>query len=198
MNEGFLIIDIQVDFLEGGSVPARSTQTLIRDLQVAIDAAEAAAVHCIFTSDWHPWNHRSFVSHGGKWPVHCVQGSHGAEFPSDLRRPQSSIVVKKGTSPAILGYSAFEGTDLMDIILANGIKKLAVCGLTTEYCVKFSVLDAIACGLQVSVLTDLVRTVGKPSADDFHALSTMRDAGAQLCTSVEWISQLRSENFRET
>jgi len=185
-----IVVDVQRDFCEGGVLPAKQTRSLIPPLNAVIDRCVQNEVACVFTRDWHPANHCSFQSQGGPWPPHCVQGTRGAEFAVGLQLPDSRLVIdiEKDSNTRNMGYSAFENTNLEAELCNRRITELAVCGIATDYCVKATVLDAIRCGFQVAVLTDLVRPIDLQPGDSARALAEMKSEGAKLLTSQEWMN----------
>ena len=150
----------------------------------------------IATEDWHPAGHKSFASSHGKepfeqmkwkgqmetlWPDHCIQESYGAEIQPDILALGIQHVVGKGQQMDVDSYSAFFDnqkvkTELDGLLRRLAIRKLVVCGLATDYCVKFTVLDALQLGYEVEVLTKAVRAV----ANQEGALAEMEKAGAKL------------------
>ncbi len=122
---------------------------------------------------------------GGRWPVHCVQGTVGARFPSSLHLPPATTVLSKGEQVDTPGYSAFEGrtrdgTLLLDDLRKHDITHLYVGGLATDYCVRASVLDALSAGLTVTVLQDAVAGVDVRPGDSARAIAEMRKQGASF------------------
>lgn len=139
--------------------------------------------------DWHPAVTTHFQPYGGEWPPHCVQGSEGAEFHPQLDLPASAIVVSKGGDPERPGYSAFdghtpEGQPFLADLRHRGVGGLYITGLTTEYCVKQTTLDALRAGLHVIVLTDAIAGIDAHPGDADRALSEMAHAGADLTTGL--------------
>jgi nicotinamidase/pyrazinamidase len=132
------------------------------------------------TRDWHPREHCSFREHGGRWPVHCVAGTHGAKFPSELQLPPDAHVISKATQPESDAYSGFQGTDLAQQLRDLGCTRVFVGGLATEYCVRATVLDARAAGLKVIVLADAIRAIDAQPGEGEHALAEMKASGAQV------------------
>jgi nicotinamidase/pyrazinamidase len=117
--------------------------------------------------------------------VHCVQQSEGARFHRDLRLPDSAMVITKGDAPDAEGYSAFEGhtdagTPFLEALRSQGITRLYVGGLATDYCVRHSVIDALAGGLNVTVLEDAVAGVDVETGDSDRAIAQMRRRGARM------------------
>ena len=165
------------------------------------------------TQDWHPPNHGSFAAnHPGRkpgdiidldgiaqilWPVHCVQGTRGAEFAPGFRTDRVERVFQKGTDPRIDSYSAFfdnahrKSTGLGEFLRERGVVDVFILGLATDYCVRYSVLDARHLGFSVIVLTDGCRAVNVHAGDDERALATMREAGAAAMTTGEFLRKVQ-------
>jgi nicotinamidase/pyrazinamidase len=161
----------------------------------------------VATQDWHPAGHGSFASqHPGHapgdvvdldgvrqtlWPDHCVQGSPGAAFHPALDLGSVAHVVRKGIDPHIDSYSGFfdnahrRATGLDAYLRARGVRSVHVCGLATDYCVRFTVLDALALGYEMRVVTDACRAVDLTAGDGTRALVAMRAAGAVLLPSTD-------------
>tara|TARA_R110002020_G_scaffold119673_3_gene273003 strand:- start:1452 stop:2063 length:612 start_codon:yes stop_codon:yes gene_type:complete len=175
--KALVIIDVQNDFIPGGSLAVREGDQivpLINKLQDHFDLV-------IVTQDWHPKNHVSFASnHSGKsefetidlnginqvlWPVHCVQNSHGAQFHSDLKTDKIEAIFRKGTNPKIDSYSGFydnahlKSTGLAGYLKEKGVRELYFCGLAAEYCVFFSIKDALAEKFNAYLIEDATRAL---------------------------------------
>ena len=154
----------------------------------------------VATRDWHPPNHGSFVGvevdpdqwegtdPPGIWPVHCVAGTEGAELYPGLDRSAIHLVLDKGQDRNSQGYSSFQGSGLAAALRERGVDRLYVTGLTTDYCVKNSVLDALREGFDVVVVEDAVRAVDVEPGDGQRALEEMRAAGALTKTSEDILS----------
>lgn len=189
MTQALVVIDMQKDFCEGGVLAAKNTASLIAPLNATIIWCETHDIVCVFTRDWHPPNHCSFHSQGGPWPVHCVQGSIGAEFASGLYFPSAGLVIdiEKDREVANMSYSAFENTSLERQLRERGIDTIVACGIATDYCVKATVIDALRYGFHVIVLTDLIRPINVSISDDTVALHEMELRGAQLMSHGMWM-----------
>ena len=159
----------------------------------------------VLTQDWHPPNHLSFASNhedraAGEiieldglqqvlWPDHCIENSSGAEFAAEIEVDKMTYVSRKGENPRIDSYSGFfdngrrQATDLHAQLQAKGVNRLFVGGLATEYCVKFTVLDAISLGYETMLVTDVCR--GLSDADSDAAIKEMQSAGAKLVSSQD-------------
>ena len=188
MKQALVIIDVQKDFCEGGVLPASNTTSLIEPLNAFIKQVCAGNVMCIFTRDWHPSDHCSFNTQGGPWPVHCVQGTPGAEFAEGLYLPDSFFVVDIEKYPDLRnsGYSAFENTNLNELLLENEITEVMITGIATDYCVRATALDALKNGYTTIVLTDLICPIDVLEIDADMALEEMKDSGVILSNSGEW------------
>lgn len=177
-GDALLVVDVQKDFLPGGALAVPDGDAVIPPLNEAISAFSEAGLPIFTTRDWHPPDHCSFVQQGGLWPLHCVAGTSGAEFPESLRLPAATVVISKADDPASEAYSGFAGTDLAGRLSDLRVGRVFVGGLATDYCVLRTVLDARAAGLDVVVLDDAVRPVDVESGDGVRAISRMRAAGA--------------------
>ncbi|EFE95062.1 bifunctional nicotinamidase/pyrazinamidase [Serratia odorifera] len=209
MRVALLLIDLQNDFCPGGALAVVDGDATIAVANQAIAACLARGVPVIASQDWHPADHRSFaVNSAAKvgelgeldglpqvwWPVHCVQGSDGAELHRQLHRQGIAAIFRKGQDPSIDSYSAFfdnghrAKTDLDDWLRDRGVTELTVMGLATDYCVKFTVLDALALGYRTTVITDGCRGVNLQANDSIQALQAMQQAGAKLVTLSQYLS----------
>ncbi len=189
-RSALLVVDVQNDFCPGGSLAVAHGDSVAGPLN-AVAARLAGAGQPVYASrDWHPAHTRHFAELGGPWPVHCVADTPGAAFHPALRLPPGTVVVSKGTDTNDDGYSAFEGRDdaghlLPDLLRQEGVEKLYVGGLATDYCVKASVLSALQVGLQVTVLSDAIAAVEVSPGDGDRAIAEMRAAGAQFAVADE-------------
>ncbi len=136
----------------------------------------------VATRDWHPVDHGSFdtADPPGPWPVHCVQGTSGAELHPGLDLGPIEIVVDKGTAVDTEGYSGFDGTDLAALLHERGIDRVTVVGLATDYCVRATALDARAGGFSVAVDPAATRAVELQPGDGERALEELRAAGVSV------------------
>lgn len=139
----------------------------------------------VASRDWHPGDHVSFGARGGPWPVHCQAGTPGAEFHPALETERIARVFSKGTDSGREAYSAFDGTGLAGWLREQGVERLYVAGLATDYCVRASVLDALREGFQVTVVEDAIGAVDVQPGDGERALAEMREAGATVTRSDE-------------
>lgn len=181
MAEALLIIDFQNDFTRGGALEVPRGDEIaepVKRLARRFDVVVA-------TRDWHPPDHASFETEGGPWPVHCVQGTHGAEFHPAMEGIELDAVVDVGREREDEGYSGFEKSPLAEILRERGVDRVYVCGLATDYCVRASAIDACGEGFDVTVVEDAIRGVDVNPGDSERALKEMKAAGAGVATSDE-------------
>jgi nicotinamidase/pyrazinamidase len=178
-TDALIVVDVQNDFCPGGALAVPDGDEVVP----VINELMPRFRHVIATQDFHPHGHSSFISEGGPWPEHCVQGTPGAEFHPALDMPRVDEIVRKGTDPATDGYSGFAGTALADRLRARGIERVVVTGLATDYCVRATIVEAIEHGFDAVVLTDAVRAVDVAPGDGDEALEDMSRAGATLVAS---------------
>lgn len=136
-----------------------------------------------FTRDRHPPNHCSFQSQGGLWPPHCVDGTVGFQFHPDVLVPPGAIVADKGTKEDEDNFDGFHATGLGDLFRQQGVRRVFVSGLATEYCVKSTVLGSLREGFETWVIVDAIAGVESRDGDCDRALVEMRSAGAELTES---------------
>jgi nicotinamidase/pyrazinamidase len=171
---------VQRDFLRGGTLAVPHGDAVIEVLNRYIAAFDRWHLPVVLARDWHPVNHISFRELGGPWPVHCVAGTAGAETPASLRRPAHLHVVSKGTRSEARGDSAFENTDLAQLLREEGCRRVFVGGLATDYGVRSTARDALRAGFEVVVLEDATRAVNRRPDDGVHALAELVRRGAHL------------------
>lgn len=193
-----LLIDIQNDFLPGGALAVPEGDLIVPGVNELMPGFGLI----VATQDWHPADHGSFAAnHPGAapfsqgilnglpqtfWPVHCVQHTGGALFAPGLDTRRIARVFPKGTDAAIDSYSGFfdngrrASTGLSEWLRAAGVRHITAAGLATDYCVKFTVLDALAEGFGVEVITAGCRGVNLQAGDADRALEEMRMAGARI------------------
>ncbi len=184
-----LIVDVQRDFCRGGALPAQGCTEIVPVINTYLDRARLQSMPIYASRDWHPSETSHFKAYGGEWPPHCVQGTPGADFHPGLKLPPTAIIISKGDEPARPSYSAFEGRtaegrSLLEDLRDRDIGTLYVCGLTTEYCVKQTTLDALGAGLNVAVLTDAIAGIDAHPGDSTRALADMERSGALLTTGL--------------
>jgi nicotinamidase/pyrazinamidase len=199
--EALILVDIQNDFLPGGALAVGEGDAVI---PVANRLQQRFGL-VVATQDWHPAGHGSFAaSHPGRspgerielgglpqvlWPVHCVQGSPGAGFAPGLDLSRVAAVFPKGSDPEVDSYSGFfdngkrHDTGLHAWLQARGVEEVYVCGLATDYCVKYTALDAAALGYRTFVIADACRGVELQPGDIEAACREMEAAGIRLLRS---------------
>jgi nicotinamidase/pyrazinamidase len=185
-NAALVLVDVQNDFCPGGALAVREGDQVVPALNRLMPLFPVV----IAGQDWHPEKHCSFKSQGGPWPPHCVQGTRGAELHPGLDQSRIAHYVRKADAPERDSYSEFNGHDetghTLDALLnKHGVKTLYVGGLATDYCVRATVLDGLARGYEVYVITDAVRAVNVRPNDGEKALLEMAARGARLVTSDE-------------
>ena len=199
--KALILVDIQNDFLPGGALAVLDGDKVIpvaNQLQPLFPLVLA-------TQDWHPADHGSFAtSHPGKkafeqidlnglpqtlWPVHCVQNTNGAELAAALNRDRIAKVFPKGTDASIDSYSGLfdnghrKSTGLGEWLKAKGASEVYVCGLATDYCVKFTALDAVQFGFTTYLIEDASRGVNLQPNDVSNAIAEMKRAGVTVVQS---------------
>lgn len=196
--KALILVDIQNDFLPGGPLAVPGGDEIV---SLANDLMEEFEI-VVATQDWHPPDHGSFAAnHSGKevfesieldglpqtlWPVHCVRDTPGAEFAAELDVNRITRVFQKGTRPEVDSYSGFHDngrrhrTGMAEWLKEQGVRHLTVCGLATDYCVKFTALDAVREGFQVTLALAASRGVDLTVGDVDKAVEEMRGAGIDI------------------
>ena len=201
-NRALIVIDVQNDFLPGGALAVPKGDEVIPVINRLL---KLPFKHVIATRDFHPQNHSSFASTWGKkvgerivvdgeeqilWPDHCVQGTKGAEFPLALDSERfEKVVYHKGTDKDIDSYSAFakgsRETGAVSFLRKEHVGELYFVGLATDYCVLYSILDALQEGFTCFIVLDGCRGVDLTEHDVDRALEQMQAHGAKLITEEE-------------
>ncbi|MCQ1852395.1 bifunctional nicotinamidase/pyrazinamidase [Neorhizobium galegae] len=203
--KALLLIDIQNGFCPGGNLPVAHGDEIVPVANQLIDGGGYDVI--VASQDWHPENHGSFASrHPGKkpfdmgelsgqpqvlWPDHCVQGTPDAEFHPDLNIDAVDYIQQKGENPAVDSYSAFRDNDqaaitgLAGYLRAQQVTELDLCGLATDYCVKFSALDAVEMlpGVKVRFIEDASRGIDPEGVKS--AIAEMRAKGIGIVSSKD-------------
>lgn len=201
--KALILVDIQTDFLPGGALAVPDGDAIIP----IVNGLQAVFPLVVATQDWHPANHGSFAAnHPGKnvfeqidlnglpqtlWPVHCVQGTPGAGLAPGLRQENIAKIFTKGTDVGIDSYSGLfdngqrKSTGLGEWLKAKGVTEVFVCGLATDYCVKFTTLDAAQMGFKTYFIEDASRGVNLRPEDVKNAVAEMNRAGVTICRSSE-------------
>ncbi len=178
-NDALVVVDMQRDFMSQGALAVPEANSIVERVNDYIKIFEKQGRPVYFTRDWHPKNHISFKENGGIWPTHCVQGSIGAEFCEDLYMPSDNrFIISKGVSEDFDAYSGFQGTLLKELLLERGVKRLYICGVATDYCVKETLLGAENLGFRTILLTDAVKGVDINKGDSEKAIMQMLGAGS--------------------
>jgi nicotinamidase/pyrazinamidase len=181
-HDALIIVDVQNDFLPGGALPVLKGNEIIPVLNNYVKKFTEKKLPVFVTRDWHDPTHPSFKVNGGIWPVHCVQGTSGVEFAKDLELPITMTVISKGRGKGN-GYSGFEGIKLRGKLLNLEIERLFIGGLTTDYCVKATVKDALyQYGYPTFYLKDASRAVNINPDDEAKAEDEMTSFGAKIIT----------------
>ena len=183
MKDALIVVDVQNDFCPGGSLAVREGDKVVPVLNRYIKKFADHGLPVFATRDWHPAKTSHFNTGGGPWPPHCIQGSAGAQFRSDLKLPPDTVIVSAGMGSDEDGYSGFLGRDdsgarLVDLLRQRGIERIFVGGLATDYCVKHTVLDGLSEGFKVVLLEDATRGVNLKPNDSKEAIEEMVRAGA--------------------
>jgi nicotinamidase/pyrazinamidase len=197
--DALLIVDFQNDFTPGGALPVTEGDLIAEPINALAERFDLV----IATRDWHPEHHGSFkgvevdpkgwkgTDPPGIWPVHCVQGTDGAELHPTLDRARVDVIIDKGQNPNSQGYSGFQDTELASLLRERGVERLYVTGLATDYCVKNTVLDALSEGFEVTVVDDAIRGVDVNAGDSRSALENMKQAGATVASSKDVLEAAR-------
>lgn len=194
-NTALIIVDVQNDFCTGGALEVPAGESVVQPINGIMSLYDCI----IATQDWHPRGHFSFASshedkqvyetvpfQGGLqtlWPDHCIAGTDGAMLHPELDTAPIDLILRKGTDPSIDSYSAFyendhtTNTGLAGYLAARGIESVVICGLATDFCVYFTALDALQCGLDVSLFIDGVRGIDIPKGSLDMKLSELRQKG---------------------
>lgn len=201
--KALVIVDLQNDFMPDGALGVKKANEIVPIINGLIPKFPLV----VATQDWHPPDHVSFAAtHSGKkvgdvvqigeveqilWPVHCVRNTPGAELINSLNKTNFASNFFKGTDKNIDSYSAFfdnahrKSTGLSDFLKSRGVTEVYFAGLTTEYCVLYSIKDAIDLGFTAYVIADACRAVNLHPQDEQRALETMRMKGAKIIKSTD-------------
>lgn len=184
-GSALLIEDVQNDFCFGGALAVSGGDEVVPVLNRYIDLFLERGLPVFASRDWHPEKSHHFSKYGGIWPVHCVQGSRGAGFHPDLKLPADVVIMSKGMEPLRDGFSSFEaicekGVSFSAALSERGVRHICIGGLATDYCVKYTVLDALAVGFSVTLLIDAIRGVDLKPGDAESAIREMVMAGAAV------------------
>ncbi|MEX0784352.1 MAG: isochorismatase family protein [Dehalococcoidia bacterium] len=187
-STALLVVDVQNDFGHpDGSLYVAGGEEVVEIANREVERALAASAHVAYTQDWHPPATPHFEKDGGIWPVHCVRDTWGAAFISGLE--VAGEVIRKGTEGED-GYSGFtvrdpesgepEATRLGSWLEGQGVQRVVIVGIATDYCVKDTALDARRLGFDAAVIAEGVRAVNLQPGDDERAFEAMRAAGVEI------------------
>lgn len=185
-TDALIVVDVQNDFCPGGALPVPGGDQVIPVLNDYIKIFKKANADIFATRDWHPPNHISFKAQGGPWPPHCIQESEGAKFHPDLKLSSDATIISKAMDPCKEAYSGFDETELADKLKNQGVKRVFVGGLATDYCVKNTVLDARELSFEVVLLLDAIRGINVKLNDAARAISKMIKSGADQGTLTDF------------
>lgn len=192
MKTALIVVDVQRDFCPGGALPVPQGDQVVEPVNRLIEAAVRRDLPIFYTRDWHPPDHQSFQTQGGPWPVHCVQETEGAEFHPDLLLARNATIISKATEPDTEAYSGFQGTKLEDLLRGQGVERVLVVGLATDYCVKATALDALSRGFQTWVVREAVRGVDVKPGDSEAALAEIVKGGGKVVGLEEALGAIES------
>lgn len=216
MARALLLVDLQQDFCAGGALAVPEGDAVIAVANAALALCVRCGIPVVASQDWHPQEHGSFAVNAGRpvntlgmldglaqiwWPVHCVQNSAGADFHPRLNRQDVTAIFRKGEQRHIDSYSTFfdngrrAQTALDGWLRARQIDRLTVMGLATDYCVKYSVLDALHLGYATEVITEGCRGVNLQPEDSAEALHEMARRGGERLTMDAFIARLTAEGY---
>ena len=172
-----LIIDVQNDFIKGGTLAVPDAEQVIPVINELMDKFDLI----LATQDWHPKE----TAHFEEWPTHCVAGSRGADFPEELHKEKINQIFYKGTGNRDDGYSGFEATniELSNYLKERGVSKLYLCGIALEYCVKSTALDALKEGFEVVLIRDAIANFAREQEKIVQEYEELQKAGAQIMLS---------------
>jgi len=183
-RKALLVIDMQNDFCPGGALGVPEGDKIVSTINKYIKMFIKKKLTVFFTQDWHPAKTGHFKDFGGKWPAHCIQNSKGAQLHPGLNLPKQGVFLYKGMDPKKDAYSAFQaedasGTSFPQLLMRMSIDTLYVAGLATDYCVRFSVNEALKQGFKVKILSDAIKGVNLKQTDSQEAIKEMIKAGAK-------------------
>ncbi len=174
--DGLIVVDVQNDFCPGGALPVPDGDAVVEPVNRLMQESGFT----VATRDWHPPDHASFVERGGRWPVHCVAGTGGAELHPKLHSSQIDAIVDKGRGRDDPGYSGFEKTDLERLLREHAVDRVHVAGLALDYCVRATALDARRSGFEVVLRLAGTRAINVEPGDAERTLRELREAGVEV------------------
>lgn len=187
LKKALLIVDMQNDFCPGGALGVPGGDKIIPALNKYIAYFSKNKLPVFASRDWHPKKTVHFKKFGGVWPVHCVQNTKGAQFHPKLKLPREAVILSKGMSSQEDCYSAFQakdenGMEFLNLLKYLGIEELYIGGLATDYCVKYSAMDALKNGFKTKILMDGIKGVNLKPDDSEQAIKEIVKLGARKIT----------------
>lgn len=199
--KALIIVDLQNDFMPGGALAVKGGNEVVPVANRLSSSCKFDLI--VLTQDWHPSGHKSFASSSGEpvgtmgelngkpqiwWPDHCVWGTPGAEFHKNLMTGRANLIIRKGMDRKVDSYSAFYDNDGSSVGLGGYLRdrnvgEVYVCGLATDYCVKFTALDAVKLGFNTRLFEDGCRPVNVNPNDGNKAIEEMKTAGIEILHS---------------
>lgn len=210
-KDALIIVDMQNDFLPGGSLPVEEGDLIIEEINRTAKEFKKYGGFVVLTQDWHPKIHLSFASnHPGKnpgdefisedraigpvlWPDHCVQNTKGAKFHKNLKLDLSDKIIQKGMNPNVDSYSGFQDNDkksetgLREYLESKSIKRIFVCGLALDYCCYFTAMDGVDFGYEVYFLFNLTKGIDLPEGNIKNTLENMKKKDIKFVTKASFI-----------
>jgi len=188
-KDALIIVDMQVDFLPGGTLPVENGDHIIPPINALTQRLPFSTI--IATQDWHPHDHVSFEASGGPWPPHCIAGTPGANLSPDLDQTRINCLIRKGLERGRDSYSAFVDNDqvtetgLTGFLRGLKTERLFFCGLAYDFCVSHTALDARWLGFESYVIDDATRAI---SSDSYPTRHRLTQAGVHLTRSRDLIT----------
>lgn len=184
MKKALVVVDIQNDFCPGGALSVPHGDEIIPALNKYIEIFSKDKFPVFLTRDWHPVKTSHFSEFGGTWPEHCVQNTEGARFHPQLKIPKGAIIISKGMDPSEDSYSAFQARDakdrsLPDLLKKYGSEEIYIGGLATDYCVRYTSIDAIKAGFKVVLLRDAMKGIDLKPGDSDEAIKQVISMGGK-------------------
>jgi len=180
IKKALIVVDVQNDFCPGGALAVAHGDEVIAPLNKLMKEFLDRGEPVFKTRDWHSQKTKHFKMFGGTWPIHCIEGTRGAQFHADLLDDPRITIISKGIDENANGYSGFDGTDLARLLREEQVTEVWVGGLATDYCVKHTVLDARQQGFEVKALADAMRPVNEDPQDGAEAIEEMSAAGGEI------------------
>jgi nicotinamidase/pyrazinamidase len=209
-TDAFIVVDLQYDFLPGGSLAVPDGDQVIAPINALAKCFRRSGGHVLLTQDWHPPGHRSFASnHEGRepfeqiempygmqilWPDHCIMGTRGAEITRNLEAANAELVIRKGFNAEVDSYSAFREADrrtptgLAGYLRERGFERVFCAGLATDFCVAWTAQDAKAAGFETFVVLDACRAIDTEGSLS-RAMEVMERDGVRICSASNILAE---------